>query len=104
MRRASRRTTGPGDDATSRVRNASVRPGDAVRHGAPAPSGTEPRQTLEQVLGQMPDELRVVFVLREVEGYTHVQIGSMLGITPATSELRLHRARKLLSARMKGRL
>jgi RNA polymerase sigma-70 factor, ECF subfamily len=47
---------------------------------------------LERVLARIPASLRVVLVLREVEGYTHEEIGRLLGISPGTSSTRLHRA------------
>ena len=48
--------------------------------------------TLEQALLSLPDDLRSVFVLKKVEGYSHAEIGRMLSITVATSEKRLSRA------------
>ena len=62
------------------------------------PAGERP--TLEQVLRGMPDELRVVFMLREVEGYSHDDIGTLTGIGAAASEARLHQARRYLRERM----
>jgi RNA polymerase sigma-70 factor (ECF subfamily) len=37
-----------------------------------------------------------VFVLHDVEGYTHEEIGVLLGITSGGSKAQLHRARLLL--------
>lgn len=48
---------------------------------------------LEEVLDQMPDELRVVFVLFELEGLTSIDIGEMLRIPTGTAASRLRRAR-----------
>lgn len=56
------------------------------------------RMTLETALARLPETLRTVFVLREVEGYTHAEIASMLGIRVPASKVRLHRARKMLRA------
>jgi RNA polymerase sigma-70 factor, ECF subfamily len=44
----------------------------------------------------LPNDLRVIFILRDVEGYSHTEIGSLLGILPGTSQVRLHRARRRL--------
>lgn len=52
--------------------------------------------TLEAVLLRLPETLRLVFVLKEMEGYSHAEIGSLLGIRAGTSEVRLHRAMKRL--------
>lgn len=57
---------------------------------------------LEQVLSSLPDELRIVVVLKEVEGYSHREIAELLQIAPSTSERRLHRARRMLRAGVFG--
>jgi len=44
----------------------------------------------------LPDSLRAVFVLKEIEGYSHVEVGSLLGISAGASEVRLCRAIKSL--------
>ena len=54
------------------------------------------RTALEGALRAIPDKLRVVFVLREIEGYTHAEIAELLGIRRGTSEVRLHRAMRAL--------
>ena len=37
-----------------------------------------------------------MFVLHDVEGYKHEEIGDMLGVSPGTSKSQLHRARQTL--------
>lgn len=64
--------------------------------GAAPPESPAVRLTLETALASLPDALRTVFVLREVEGYTHAEIASILGIGIPASKVRLHRARKML--------
>lgn len=54
------------------------------------------RAALQSALSRLPDRLRLVFVLREVDGYTHAEIAEILGIRPGTSEVRLHRAKDAL--------
>ena len=68
------------------------------------PTAIESRLTLERYLARMPEDLRVVYVLKEVEGYSHTDIGDILGITVGASEVRLHRARRFLKTRLKGKL
>jgi RNA polymerase sigma factor (sigma-70 family) len=51
---------------------------------------------LREALLQIPLHLRVVLLLKEYEGYSHEEIGTMLGIRAETSAVRLHRAWKLL--------
>lgn len=50
------------------------------------------RIALRRILHEMPDTLRAVFTLKEVEGYSHGEIGEMLGITSGASATRLLRA------------
>jgi RNA polymerase sigma-70 factor (ECF subfamily) len=51
---------------------------------------------LEKAIAQLPDQARMVFVLHDVEGYQHREIGRLLGIATGTSKAHLHRARRLL--------
>ena len=55
-------------------------------------SGLDARQALERALTTLPGTLRSVFVLKEVEGYSHAEIAELLGIRRGTSEVRLLRA------------
>jgi RNA polymerase sigma-70 factor (ECF subfamily) len=48
--------------------------------------------TARAAIARLPDALRVVFVLKEVEGYSHTEIAALLGITPGASAARLFRA------------
>ena len=54
------------------------------------------RVALERALAALPEALRVVFVLKVVEGYSHEEVAEMVGITPEASKVRLFRARKSL--------
>lgn len=51
---------------------------------------------LESALRRLPRGARAVFVLHDVEGYTHREIGALLGIAEGTSKAHLHRAHALL--------
>ncbi len=51
------------------------------------------REILDRLLGRLPYELRVVFVLYEIEGFTMAEIASLLSIPPGTAASRLRRAR-----------
>lgn len=51
---------------------------------------------LRQAIAALPDHYRSVFVLYDVEGYTHEEIGSALGVPVGTSKARLSRAREKL--------
>lgn len=60
------------------------------------------RTAIQRALDALPDALRAVFVLREVEGYSHAEIGELLGIRAGTSEVRLFRARKMLQTLLRS--
>jgi RNA polymerase sigma-70 factor (ECF subfamily) len=67
-------------------------------------SSAELRGVLEHAIGQLPESLRLVFVLREVEGFGTEETSDCLGITVDNVKVRLHRARSLLRARIDRRL
>lgn len=52
----------------------------------------EDQMTLETALNAIPEPQRTVFVLKAVEGYSHAEIGAMLGITELAARARYHRA------------
>ncbi len=56
----------------------------------------ELRRKLSKALGELGDRARSVIVLHDVEGYTHVEIGKMLGIPEGTARSDLHHARRQL--------
>ncbi len=56
------------------------------------------RLDLDGAIAGLPPGARRVFVLHDVEGFTHEEIGEQLGITPGGSKAQLHRARMLLRA------
>ena len=56
------------------------------------------RLDLEAAIARLPAGARQIFVLHDVEGFTHEEIGEQLGITSGGSKAQLHRARLLLRA------
>lgn len=50
----------------------------------------------EAAVRHLPPGARQVFILYDVEGYRHQEIGKLLGITEGTSKGQLHRARMFL--------
>jgi RNA polymerase sigma-70 factor, ECF subfamily len=63
---------------------------------SPAPRAPEARVDLERAIALLPEGARMVFVLFEIEGYSHAEIAGELGIAENTSKAQLHRARGLL--------
>jgi RNA polymerase sigma-70 factor (ECF subfamily) len=51
---------------------------------------------LKAAIDELPDGYRTVFLMHDVEGYTHVEIGTALGIQEGTSKAQLSRARAKL--------
>ena len=51
---------------------------------------------LSELIRQLPPGFQTIFNLHAVEGYTHVEIGTMLGIRDSTSRSQYARARALL--------
>jgi RNA polymerase sigma-70 factor (ECF subfamily) len=51
---------------------------------------------LEQAIGQLPTRAREVFVMYDVEGFSHEEVADALGVSVGTSKSQLHRARMLL--------
>ena len=49
---------------------------------------------VQRALGLLPEPLRAVLVLRELEGFSHAEIAEALGIREGASKVRLHRARE----------
>ena len=58
--------------------------------------GFDARERVRAAVSQLPDDLRVVVLLYDVEGYTHNEIADMMGINAGACRMRLLRARQLL--------
>jgi RNA polymerase sigma-70 factor (ECF subfamily) len=58
--------------------------------------GVIDRIDLERALLELPHGCREVFVLYDVEGFEHREVGAMLGISEGTSKSQLHKARMRL--------
>jgi len=55
---------------------------------------------LESAVATLPAGARAVWVLHDVEGFGHAEIGTLLGIAEGTSKAHLFRARRLLRQRL----
>lgn len=51
---------------------------------------------IQQLIDQMPEGYRAVFVMYAIEGYKHHEIANLLNISEGTSKSQLFKARKLL--------
>ena len=62
-----------------------------VRHAEP-----DLKERMASAIDALPEGCRTVFLLHDVEGYTHEEIGGALEITAGTSKAQLSRARAKL--------
>jgi RNA polymerase sigma-70 factor (ECF subfamily) len=68
-------------------------PGEGREDGA---ARSDIRLCLRRALSRLPGRERRVFVLKDIEGFRHDEIGRVLGIPEATVRVLLHRAVKKL--------
>jgi RNA polymerase sigma-70 factor (ECF subfamily) len=58
---------------------------------------------LKNAIAKLPPGYRTVFLLHDVEGYEHEEIGKLLGCSSGTSKSQLHKARMKLRRLLKQR-
>ncbi len=66
-----------------------------------SPIPAELKMDLERELAALPATLRVIVVLHDIEGFSHIEIGKMLNIPVGTSKNRLFQARQILKEALK---
>ena len=78
-----------------RQREADLEAADGVSGG---PRAAEPdlKVRLHQAIDALPQGYRTVFVMHDIEGFTHEEIGVALGVETGTSKAQLSRARAKL--------
>ncbi len=57
-------------------------------------------ETLIELINQLPEGYKTVFMMHVVDGYAHKEIGEMLGISEGTSRSQFFKARKLLQKKL----
>ena len=88
-------------DALRRRRRSPEPPGETPVEADPgrlrAPEPDHPlRLELERSVARLPEKPRTVFLLAAVEGFSHAEVGEILGVPEATSRTLLFEARRLL--------
>lgn len=68
----------------------------AALEAAPGSPPVGVRLDLEAAIAALPPQARTVFVLHDVEGYTHEEIAGLMELQTGTTKAQLHRARQLL--------
>jgi RNA polymerase sigma-70 factor, ECF subfamily len=61
------------------------------------------RVDLERAIATLPDGCRAAFLLHDVEGFDHREVGEILGISEGTSKSQVHKARLRLRGWLRGR-
>jgi RNA polymerase sigma-70 factor (ECF subfamily) len=54
------------------------------------------RLDLERAIARLPEGARAAFVLHDVEGFDHKEVGAILGVSEGTSKSQVHKARMKL--------
>ena len=78
---------------------------NAMEPVSPSPGpvvGTVQQIDLERAIARLPQGCRAAFLLHDVEGFEHREIGSMLGISEGTSKSQVHKARLKLRRLLAG--
>jgi len=63
----------------------------------------EDKMDLEKAIAALSPGYRTILVLHDIEGFTHEEIASQLGIAPGTSKAQLFKARRVMRALLTGR-
>jgi RNA polymerase sigma-70 factor (ECF subfamily) len=71
---------------------------DEEAFGAVPAAPVGQRLDLERAVAKLPEGARMVFLLHDVEGMQHDEVGARLGISVGTSKSQLFRAREILRA------
>ncbi len=74
----------------------------AYADAAHPPHHPAARIDLDAAIARLPDGARKVFVLHDVEGWTHEEIAEQMGLVPGTSKSQLSRARAALRRMLDG--
>ncbi|MBI5816573.1 MAG: sigma-70 family RNA polymerase sigma factor [Nitrospinae bacterium] len=63
----------------------------ALMHG-----NDEIKRLLDTIISSLPEDKRIVLIMKDVEGFSNIEIGQILNMTVAAVKSRLHRARLVL--------
>lgn len=79
-------------------------PGRGAERPEAALGRTQVSAMLEAAVAELPEDLRLVFLLREVEGMSVREVARDLSLNPVTVKTRMFRARRRLRALLEARL
>ena len=87
------RPTLESEEAVLRLESTEVDPAERLERG-------EVEAALQRAIAELPEERRIVVVLRDLEGLAYEDIAEALGVALGTVRSRLHRARAELKGKM----
>ena len=64
----------------------------------------EDARRLDQAIGRLPSALKAPLLLTAFDGYSQIEAGKILGVSPKTIETRVYRARRLLAEQLDDEL
>jgi RNA polymerase sigma-70 factor (ECF subfamily) len=74
---------------------------DAMPVASPVPVlSAVSRIDLERAIASLPPACRAAFLLHDVEGFGHQEVGDMLGVSEGTSKSQVHKARTRIRAHL----
>jgi RNA polymerase sigma-70 factor (ECF subfamily) len=76
----------------------------AAEPAAPAALGAVSRIDLDRAIGRLPHACRAAFLLHDVEGFGHQEVGAILGISEGTSKSQVHKARMRIRSYLGARV
>ncbi len=94
---ARRPTEGVDPEDVSQVRQSADRPTPPVQAHIDAPDkmleAAEIEKLMQHAIGELPEDQRLLIVLRDIEEMSYEEIGEITGLPEGTIKSRLHRAR-----------
>ena len=75
---------------------------EPVAHPSWRPDTVLDRMDLERAVAQLPPSYKQAFLLHDVEGLEHHEVGELLGIAVGTSKSLVHKARMRLRSLLRG--
>ncbi len=78
------------------------RPGEPLRVSSTRPDSVIERVDLERAIRRLPASYRAAFLLHDLEGFDHGEVGRIMGIAEGTSKSLVHKARLRLRAMLAG--
>lgn len=80
-----------------RVTRVAPADGEPLTDAPAAPARLDEHMDLEDAIRRLPEQMRTVVVLHDIEGFSHEEIANMTGIPAGTIRSQLSRARRTLS-------